>query len=393
VIYVLEIADERVKPGGRRKLGPAVQGAELAHIGSIFSVSFLSILAIAMTIVGADATGEGVRTLHHAAGTAANPAMVRGANLSGGDFGTVPGTYEIDYTYPTKAEVDYYADHGFNALRLPFRWQRVQHDLYGDLDRVGDGTGDFERIQQLVKWITDRGMIAILDPHDYGGRTVDGVAAKVGSAKLPASALEDLWVRLANAFKDNGRVWFDLMNEPADISAADWKAVAQSVTNAIRATGARNFLLVPGTDYSGAHSWVSSGNAAQMATFVDPANNFAFDVHQYLDADSSGKSGACVAGAGASRLDPFIDWAKESPGRRGFLGEFAGGDPAVPGQEQCAVELPALLAKAESSGVFVGWTAWGGGAWWEPSYIFRLDPEDRASPETNYMKLLTPRLQ
>jgi hypothetical protein len=28
---------------------------------------------------------------------------VRGANIAGGDFGTVPGTYGIDYTYPTKA--------------------------------------------------------------------------------------------------------------------------------------------------------------------------------------------------------------------------------------------------------------------------------------------------
>jgi endoglucanase len=183
------------------------------------------------------------------------------------------------------------------------------------------------------------------------------------------------------------------MNEPTGISAEDWKAVAQSVTNAIRATGARNFLLVPGTDYSGAHSWVSSGNAAQMATFIDPADNFAFEVHQYLDAESSGKSGTCVTGAGASRLDPFIDLAKESPGRRGFLGEFAGGDPAVPGQEQCAIELRALLDKAETSGVFVGWTAWGGGLWWEPSYIFRIEPTDLTQPDTTYMKLLTPYLQ
>ena len=118
---------------------------------------------------------------------AASPAMVRGANIAGGDFGTVPGTYGIDYTYPTKAEIDYYADRGFNALRLPFRWERVQPELHGPLDSAGD----FERVRQVVKWITGRGMIAILDLHDYGGRNVDGVPAKVGSAALPASALED----------------------------------------------------------------------------------------------------------------------------------------------------------------------------------------------------------
>jgi endoglucanase len=318
--------------------------------------------------------------------------MLRGANISGGDFGAVPGIYGTDYAYPTKAELEYYAVRGFNVLRVPFLWQRIQHALYGDLDRVGDGTGDFERLTQLVNWMTGRGMIAVLDPHDYGGRNVDGILVKVSNAKLPASALENLWGRLANDFKDKQRVWFDLMNEPTGISAADWKATAQLVTDAIRATGARNFLLVPGADYSGAHSWISSGNAAQMSTFVDPQNAFAFDVHQYLDSDGSGKSGACVAGSGASRLDPFIDWAKESPGRRGFLGEFAGGDPAVPGQQQCGVELPALLEKAEKSGVFVGWTAWGGGRWWEPSYIFPLEPPDLSGRDANYMNMLTPYL-
>ncbi len=316
--------------------------------------------------------------------------MVRGANIAGGDFGTVPGTYGIDYTYPTKAEVDYYADRGFNALRLPFLWERVQPKLYGGLESAADGTGDFDRIRQVVKWITGRGMVAVLDLHNYGGRNVDGVPAKVGSAALPTLALNDLWVRLANAFKDDERVWFGLMNEPTGIAAAAWKDIAQSVTNAVRATGARNLLLVPGTDYSGAHSWVSSGNAEQMAKFVDPADNFAFEVHQYLDADSSGKQGTCVAGSGARRLAPFIDWAKSAPGRKGFLGEFAAGDPSVAGQEQCRAELAALLDMVERSGVFIGWTAWGGGPWWEPSYIFRLEPKDLSGPDTGYMKMLAP---
>ncbi|ODR97592.1 hypothetical protein AUC69_10770 [Methyloceanibacter superfactus] len=315
------------------------------------------------------------------------PTMLRGANVSGGDFGKVPGTYGTDYIYPSKAEVDYYADRGFTALRVPIRWERVQHGLYGELDSLGDGTGDFDRIKQVVEWITDRGMTAVLDLHEYGGRTVDGTAVKVGSDALPASALADLWVRLAKPFKDNDRVWLGLMNEPEGIAPADWKATAQSVTDAIRAAGIRNRLLVPGTDYTGAHSWITSGNAAQMAAFVDPANNFAFDVHQYLDTDSSGTHGDCVAGAG-SRLDEFIAWAKAAPGRRGFLGEFAGGDPALPGQAQCAIELPALLDAAESSGVFDGWTAWGGGLWWEPSYIFRLEPPDLSAADTDYMEML-----
>ena len=321
------------------------------------------------------------------------PAFVRGVSVAGGEFGAVPGVYGTDYTYPTKAEIDYYADRGFNALRIPFRWERVQKKPYGDLDVVGDGSGDFEHVRDVVGWTTARGMIAILDVHDYGGRNVDGVAAKVGSEGLPATALADLWVRIATIYKDNERVWFGLMNEPVGISAADWKRVAQSVTDAIRAAGARNRLLVPGTDYSGAHSWVSSGNAEQMATFVDPADNFAFEVHQYLDTDSSGKEGTCVAGSGASRLAPFIDWAKSAPGRKGFLGEFAAGDASIAGQKQCRAELAALLDTVEKSGVFIGWAVWGGGPWWEPSYIFRLEPKDLSGPETGIMRQLRPYLR
>lgn len=319
--------------------------------------------------------------------------VLRGVNLAGGDFGTVPGLYGTDYTYPTEDEIDAYAQRGFDVIRVPFRWERLQHSVNGPLDRRGDGTGDLERLQDVIGWITDRNMIAILDVHDYGGRNVDGAAVKLGTDSLPAAALSDLWVRLSQVFKDNDRVWFGLMNEPFAIPAETWTSIARSVTNAIRATGARNKLLVPGTAYTGAHTWVSSGNAQAMASFVDPGNNFAFEVHQYLDADSSGKNGTCVPGSGASRLTPFIDWAKEKPGRRGFLAEFAAGDPNVAGQEQCAEELNALLDAAEKSGVFIGWTAWGGGAWWQPSYIFRLDPTEPGDTDTPLMKMLTQRLR
>lgn len=327
-----------------------------------------------------------------AAQAADAPVFVRGVNLAGGDFGVVPGVYGKDYTYPSQSEIDAYAQRGFDVIRVPFRWERIQHAVNAPLDEKGDGTGDFERLREVVGWITERKLIAILDLHDYGGRKVDGVDAKVGSDVLPASALADLWVRLAAVFKDNERVWFGLMNEPEGIAADDWKATAQTVTDAIRRAGARNLLLVPGTAYSGAHSWVSSGNAKAMADFADPADNFAFEVHQYLDDDSSGKSGTCVPGSG-SRLAPFIDWAKEKPGRRGFLGEFAAGDPAIAGQEQCAKELTALLDAAENSGVFIGWTAWGGGAWWPQDYIFRLGPAHAEDPDTPYMKMLRQRLR
>jgi hypothetical protein len=51
-------------------------------------------------------------------------------------------------------------------------------------------------------------------------------------------------------------------------------------------------------------SWTTSGNAIQVLEAYDPGNNFAFEAHQYLDADGSGTSPNCVAGAGEPRPFP-----------------------------------------------------------------------------------------
>jgi endoglucanase len=54
--------------------------------------------------------------------------LLIGVNLSGAEFGTAMiGTYGIDYTYPTHAEIDYFASKGMGIIRLPFMWERLQH--------------------------------------------------------------------------------------------------------------------------------------------------------------------------------------------------------------------------------------------------------------------------
>lgn len=62
-----------------------------------------------------------------------------------------------------------------------------------------------------------------------------------------------------------------------------------------------------------------------MLNIQDSGNNFAFDVHQYLDADASGTSPNCVnTSIGVERLTSFTNWLYTN-NKRGFLGEFAGG--------------------------------------------------------------------
>ncbi|WP_267110878.1 glycoside hydrolase family 5 protein, partial [Xanthomonas sacchari] len=92
-----------------------------------------------------------------------------------------------------------------------------------------------------------------LDVHNYA--KYDGV--RIGGDAVPAAALAALWRRLALVFGNDSSVAFGLMNEPNGLASGDWAASAQASIDAIRGTGADNLILVPGTAFSGAHSWNS----------------------------------------------------------------------------------------------------------------------------------------
>lgn len=46
--------------------------------------------------------------------------IYKGVNLAGAEFGagTLPGTYGLDYTYPTPGEVDYFTGKGMMPMQL-----------------------------------------------------------------------------------------------------------------------------------------------------------------------------------------------------------------------------------------------------------------------------------
>jgi len=58
-----------------------------------------------------------------------------GVNLAGAEFAhqKTPGVYNRDYTYPTIAELDYFKSKGLTLFRLPFLWERLQHEFVGNL--------------------------------------------------------------------------------------------------------------------------------------------------------------------------------------------------------------------------------------------------------------------
>ena len=289
----------------------------------------------------------------------------RGVNLAGAEFkgSVLPGVHGKDYTYPKASQLDYFIDRGMNVFRLPFRWERLQPTASAAFDDA-----ELARLDAFVTAATAKGAHVLLDPHN-GARYRGGIVGQ----DVPVAAFADLWTRLATRYKGNPKVIFGLMNEPNKMPTLLWRDDANAAIRAIRATGAHNLILVPGNAWSGAHSWstVTGGasNAEAMLGIVDPGNNSAFEVHQYLDRDSSGTSPQCVdAAVGARRLAGFTAWLK-AHGKRGFLGEFAGGRDAT-----CAAALDGMLDHIDANAdVWLGWTYWAAGAWWG-DYMFSVEP-------------------
>ena len=291
-----------------------------------------------------------------------------GINIAGAEFksGVLPGKQGTDYLWPTPSDISQFAQAGFNTIRVPFLWQRMQPELYKPLSEA-----EANYLDTVIKSAIENKVTILIDPHNYGAYKAD----LIGSDNVPVAAFEDFWSRIANRYKNNPNIMFGLMNEPNKQSAEDWAAIAQAAIYAIRKTGAKQKILVPGTRWSGAHSWLkgfaTSSNAEALKNIKDPANNMAFELHQYFDNDSSGTKPQCVSDdIGVQRITAATEWLRANK-QKGFLGEFgASVDPV------CLTALGKTLNyMKENKDVWIGWTYWAGAKWFG-KYMFNIYPPD-----------------
>ena len=319
-----------------------------------------------------------------------------GVNLSGAEFGeqTLPGTFNSTYTWPTAAEITYYKSKGMNFIRLPFRWERLQHTNHVALDAT-----ELNRMNTFVTNATRQGLFVLLDPHNFmryypnpRSQTQDATNGLVGSS-VPNSDFSNFWFQVAAVYRTNTHVFFGLNNEPANMPEAQLVDAENAAIAGIRAAGATNTIYVPGNRWTGAWTWLNSdfngdANAVAMLGIVDPGSNTVFEVHQYLDYDGSGNhtdigwtASIPDPDVGWERLTNFTAWARAN-NVKGFLGEFAvanstiGSDPTQIG----GAALTNMLSYIETnSDVWLGWAWWGGGPWWG-SYMFTIEPSNIGQP-------------
>lgn len=278
-----------------------------------------------------------------------------GVNLASAEFAPQndPGRYGTDYIYPSHQEIDYYAAKGMTVFRLPFLMDRMQDVANGSLNQTQLGYMD-----SVVNYATSKGIKVVLDPHDYGYEHGTLIADSSSVA-----AFASFWQKLAAHYVNDANVIFGLQNEPHVQTAAQWLPAVNAALAAIRNAGATQEVLVPGVTWESAMQFTSNGSSTTLASGVkDSAQNYAFEVHQYLDDDGSGTSTSIANGdanIGAKRLEAVTQWAKET-GNRLFLGEVGvGTDPS-----STAALANMLTYMQQNADVWQGVTYWAGGPWW-----------------------------
>lgn len=309
------------------------------------------------------------------------PPKYFGVNLASAEFAAekLPGIPGKDYIYPSRTTGEPFRAMGMNTIRLPVLWERLQPKAFGPLEpaevaRLDTALADLDAFQMVI-----------IDVHNYARY----FSVPLDHPSRSGAMLADLWTKLAVRYKDKPAVAFGLMNEPHDIGGAEWRAIADQSIAAIRKTGAKNLILVPGINWTGGHSWFAGGknsNAVVMAGLVDPIDNTIFEIHQYLDSNSSGTKDDCVSETiGRKRLVEVTQWLRKE-GAKGFLGEFG-----VASNLQCLTALDDMLAfMAQNGDVWVGWTYWAGGDWWG-DYHFSIQPDGgRSKPQATVLRKYLP---
>lgn len=307
-----------------------------------------------------------------------SPVKYTGINIGGAALGggILPGKNGVNYLWATPEELRTYAEAGFNIVRVPFLWERIQPDLFGSLDKE-----ELSRLDALVQEAKMQDISIVLDIHNYGKYRGE----IIGSETVPTKAFEDLWTRLSSRYMHTKNVQFGLMNEPHKHNAETWAPIAQAAINAIRKTGATQRILVPSSPYSGAHTWLKKhgtrSNAETLGELSDPINNYAFEFHQYFDSNTSGTSPKCdYANIGIDRISETTEWLRLHK-KTGFLGEFGASSEPV-----CLAALENTLRfMKDNADVWSGWTYWVS-VKWMPNYFFNI-PVDGMEKSPQYKVL------
>jgi hypothetical protein len=232
-----------------------------------------------------------------------NTLILRGVDRSGTEYTCVQDTADGQvgsaiFNGPSDAtSIAAMKSWGINAVRVP-----LNEDCWLGINGINpaySGANYQQAIATYVNLLNAAGMYVILDLHLAAAGTT---LATTQTAMPDADHAPTFWSEVAAAYKSNPAVIFDLFNEPFPSSsttdppttAGRWTcwlnggaacglpyvaAGMQTLLNAVRATGARNVVMVSGLNYANDLSlWLTYEP-------LDPLHQLAASWHSYNYSD------------------------------------------------------------------------------------------------------------
>jgi endoglucanase len=237
--------------------------------------------------------------------------VLRGVNITGTEYECLVGDYVYDTIPLNRALINAMLAWHANVVRIP-----LNEDCWLDVPASNpppaatSGANYVGPIRTFVDLATSSGLIVELNLHSGNGPYL--VKSGNNSSQFPAMDTNysgTFWQSVAATFKNNPSVIFNLTNEPEFDS--DWSCYlnggcstkglsnsysssgekyyytvlgTQSVVNTIRATGARNPIIIAGLDYSNQlDHWLEFVPYDPMATEKDPHGQIIAGIHIYFD--------------------------------------------------------------------------------------------------------------
>jgi endoglucanase len=170
---------------------------------------------------------------------------------------------------------------GFKTVRIPIcfsAWMQLQQP-YDWEDQRGLAMADL-----FVKWALANNLNVVIDLHHS---EFDGSIPEAGSAER----IVNLWLRIAERYRntDPERIFFELRNEPHDMTAEAWRWQANQIIKVVREIAPQHTLIV------GFHDW--NGRQALLDSKPFEDNNVIYTFH-YYDPFLFTHQGATWAGVG-----------------------------------------------------------------------------------------------
>ncbi|WP_117209176.1 cellulase family glycosylhydrolase [Allorhizocola rhizosphaerae] len=229
---------------------------------------------------------------------AGRPYRLLGVSRSSGEYACVQGKGQWDFGPVDQASVDAMKTWNIHAVRVP-----LNEECWLGLNGTPSGATYQQGVKEYVNLLVANGINVILDLHwNWGAYTNSPEwhckdAAAVCQKPMPdARYAPQFWTSVANTFKGNDAVVFDLFNEPYPDMPAEWNktlgwqclrdggtcaglpyeaAGMQDLVDAVRATGATNILMVSGLE------WTNDMREWLVYKPNDPLNNIVASWHAY----------------------------------------------------------------------------------------------------------------